>query len=748
MSEHAALVQRPNIAAKPPSPLLQLKCACQSTASAGSGGCAQCQEDEQRVAQAKAAGTTPANTGQFNQPASIDRALASPGLTLTLPVRRRLEPDFGHDFSQLRIHDDSTSHQAARSLGAQAFTLGQHIYFGAGRYAPHTETGLRLLAHEVTHTLQQRGAALAPSAAKTEAGAAFRTDRADAPLEQEADAAAAALLAGQRPRVSVGGAAALGGAANTQALLQRKGDDKSVERKLGANEKIQITRSVVQRPCRNRAQTRSTPKSKIFYWDENANAVGFRFQVCRGRVQLDSGTQVDYDDVVKAAEGLVKQVQSNPTGGSAALQDAINSATVGAKGQVSLTVDRTLNLEITGESSAGTETQSARVQGKLIISPSGSISFVITGGVGFTREQVQESLERFASAELGLGPVSLQGRISDTRITPAGGDPSSQQRVEGTLRIPISGGTGVEITGSRDSEGDTRVTIGIGGTFGKPKRPRKVRCYCCDCPPPEPSYNCTRIVDPHEEKVVDRPGDRQLFRLMHLYDRTTPADAAQFKSKINNIVGLVDKDSHIESIHGYASPEGKADYNQALGEKRANFTRERLSQALSDAKVSTALPAAVGSGELLGESSTRSGEEARSSELVAELSARLRDLSDDERLDLLGVPVAQRTDPAQRAQALADIQAFIDGREGRRRLTRRARWEKIFPFLRRTEVWVNIHEQSHQKKVPGNRKSQGCSKDDIAYAEANMKALPKTPGKAALASCESPDHECEKEKSK
>lgn len=65
------------------------------------------------------------------------------------------EPRFGYDFSRVRIRTDSQASAVARSLNARAFTMGSNIVFGAGEYAPETTDGKRLMAHELTHVLQQ-----------------------------------------------------------------------------------------------------------------------------------------------------------------------------------------------------------------------------------------------------------------------------------------------------------------------------------------------------------------------------------------------------------------------------------------------------------------------------------------------------------------------------------------------------------------------------------------------------------------
>jgi hypothetical protein len=85
----------------------------------------------------------------------------SRGGSQSLPgsVRSRMEPHFGEDMSGVRIHDDEAAHRATEGLGANAMTVGQDIYFNAGRYQPGTLQGDQLIAHELTHVRQQQGQA-------------------------------------------------------------------------------------------------------------------------------------------------------------------------------------------------------------------------------------------------------------------------------------------------------------------------------------------------------------------------------------------------------------------------------------------------------------------------------------------------------------------------------------------------------------------------------------------------------------
>ena len=98
------------------------------------------------------------SNGQMDAaPASVDQALASPGRPLEPALRQDMEQRFGHDFSQVRVHSGAAAEQSARDVNAHAYTVGHNIVFGAGRFAPGTHEGRRLIAHELTHVVQQKG---------------------------------------------------------------------------------------------------------------------------------------------------------------------------------------------------------------------------------------------------------------------------------------------------------------------------------------------------------------------------------------------------------------------------------------------------------------------------------------------------------------------------------------------------------------------------------------------------------------
>jgi hypothetical protein len=92
------------------------------------------------------------------QPVLTDQVSGLHGRGQPLPkfIRTFFEPRFGYNFSQVRIHNDMQASKTAKSMNARAFTFGLHIVFGDGQYAPETTAGKRLLAHELTHAIQQQ----------------------------------------------------------------------------------------------------------------------------------------------------------------------------------------------------------------------------------------------------------------------------------------------------------------------------------------------------------------------------------------------------------------------------------------------------------------------------------------------------------------------------------------------------------------------------------------------------------------
>lgn len=150
-------------------------------ASPCAGGCS---HDDELPVRRQAA---PGSARPSSLPPVVRDALPSPGRPLEAGVRAYFEPRFGRDFGAVRVHTDEHAARAADAVDALAFTVGNSIWFGRDMYQPGAAAGRRLLAHELAHTIQQRGRPVAPQALRLGAPG----DAAEAAADRLADAVTA-----------------------------------------------------------------------------------------------------------------------------------------------------------------------------------------------------------------------------------------------------------------------------------------------------------------------------------------------------------------------------------------------------------------------------------------------------------------------------------------------------------------------------------------------------------------------------
>ena len=126
------------------------RCSCGKSASV-SGECEEC----------KAMRLQRTSTVVFrstNAPPIVHDVLSSPGQPLDASTRSFMEPRFGTDFSHVRVHTDARAAESAAAVDAVAYAVGSRIVFNTGKYTPTSQSGQRLLAHELTHIVQQGSA--------------------------------------------------------------------------------------------------------------------------------------------------------------------------------------------------------------------------------------------------------------------------------------------------------------------------------------------------------------------------------------------------------------------------------------------------------------------------------------------------------------------------------------------------------------------------------------------------------------
>ncbi|PWT95569.1 MAG: hypothetical protein C5B55_01115, partial [Blastocatellia bacterium] len=183
---------------------IQRECAC-------GGTCAKCSTSSESTSVLTSLSES-LRLVQAQQSASAAIAPSGPGDHDLIPTgggepldettRRDMEQRFGADFRDVRIHNDAAAAASAAALGANAYTTGRDIYFAAGNYAPESQEGQHLLAHELTHVEQQR-AGQAPTQSESTANGEVLIGAADDHLEKQAEAQADNVTQGQQATTSI-----------------------------------------------------------------------------------------------------------------------------------------------------------------------------------------------------------------------------------------------------------------------------------------------------------------------------------------------------------------------------------------------------------------------------------------------------------------------------------------------------------------------------------------------------------------
>ena len=192
-------------------PGMQRNCECE-------GQCPDCKKDEQKsVAGVQLKRVHPDSTRHSEAPPLVHEALASSGESLDSGVRKSMERHFGHDFGRVRVHVDGAAERSARAIGALAYTSGSHIVFGRGEYEPSTREGQRLLAHELTHVVQQTGGGIPP-------GGVVQRNAFEPAIEDEARNQAA-MIAGRGTPDDLGTSSEEEDQGNAASVVQRQAVD-------------------------------------------------------------------------------------------------------------------------------------------------------------------------------------------------------------------------------------------------------------------------------------------------------------------------------------------------------------------------------------------------------------------------------------------------------------------------------------------------------------------------------------------
>ncbi|PSL44804.1 uncharacterized protein DUF4157 [Chitinophaga niastensis] len=547
-----------------------------------------------------------------------------------------MENRFGTAFSDVRIHTGDYAVQLSRDLQAQAFTVGNDIYFNSGKFSPESDSGKHLLAHELTHTMQQSGRS--QPKLKRENYTSLRT---------------AGPVIQRTPADQDFGTPQHTGPENARMVTLPHVFN-------GPAEVIpHVTRTLIACPCRRVPD----PRTGLF-WDPDLNNFALAFSYCTGQTRADIYAQLQSNLTSILTSG------ANPVGTLRAGVDITTGGTTGPGAQ------------ITAEG-VGTN-EGAGTAGRPGAIPEGT-----PGAGGRVRVQVQgrdgqqwsffvegEYIRRLGSLPTGVDPNQGSGglgfRYRDFTITVTG-----------------SGGAG-----------ETRGMATFGGTFGSVTPPVCYNCVCpqphphYECIDFELDRN-----EPVTENVTTHPADdfRVYYRYVQTDPSEDPQLRTESDRNLSEVASQVAGGGVVELIRGYASPEGdESRLNQDLSERRANKTLDLIRGRVG---ANVTLPIPYGGGELLGARPTPAPS-SRLGDIITPMGFRSAEdltvlltgaeipndeLSDqfislfnrvtvpDDRLALFGLTADNPIAP----QVLVAVDAFLASRGRGRRP-----WEHIFRLLR------------------------------------------------------------------
>jgi Domain of unknown function (DUF4157) len=448
--------------------------------------------------------------GPSSLPSIVREALPGPGRPLEPGVQAFFEPRFGHDFSAVRVHADEQAARAADAMDASAFTVGNSIWFGRGMYRPEVAFGLRLLAHELAHTIQQRGHPVGQRS--------LRVGGAGDAAETMADRVADAALAGE-PMPHIGPSSLVIRRAPKVSPVPGNLSQRLVEMDDGT--RYRVTRTLQEKTTKIPGEAQG-PSLTPHIDDKN---VWLQVDWCT------PGTGADY-------RGQVRIGANVPEAAQAALQDVGQSILAGQDPVEALR--------------------------KAPIKPFASVAITKS-------ERLSLTVRTEATVQPGTGG----------KVTGGGLDVGVKTAKTGSTEFTIGVRVDQPPPASQSKIPNVTPNVGIRGTFGGPE---KVTCERKRTTVTV-SYQCEKIVPKHEEPRKVAVTDRQTRYFYFKYDKSAFAGDKPEAPGDKRTAGLdaeakrdlkkkLDDGYRIETIRGYASPEGAEPYNQALSDRRVNAVEE------------------------------------------------------------------------------------------------------------------------------------------------------------------------------
>lgn len=223
----------------------------------------------------------------------VQEVLRTPGRPLDEPVRTDMETRLGADFSDVRVHTDASAHESAESVHAHAYTSGSHIVFQRGRYDTSSAAGRHMLAHELTHVIQQRNGPVAG----TDRGDGTRVSDPSDRFEREAEANASRVLSAGAQRTAGPEPAPDHGTAGGPRPVQRT--FKMANKTIKAAEDVHPLETLFAKGKAHRAR-----------WDEERKKKVRDEIIAMASEERDLGRWSSYEELLESAERRVQEAAS------------------------------------------------------------------------------------------------------------------------------------------------------------------------------------------------------------------------------------------------------------------------------------------------------------------------------------------------------------------------------------------------------------------------------------------------------
>ena len=554
------------------------KCACGQLSQGGE--CAACRARKKLNLRRKT--NTHANSTQVTSSisGSINEVLASPGQALELTTRTFMESRFGRDFSQVRVHNHAKAWESANAIDAQAYTFGSNIVFGAGFFSPRSPSGQRLLAHELTHVVQQSGGQ-SPHQAGVQRQ--YQLGAVNDSSERQADIVADAVmspLTTDKPLIHPTAGPLLRRTPRRYTKPQQLGRDHGRLATLDAPARgkdkveVHVIRYIEACPCRQVNYQREG----VFYNPELNNlAIAYRY--CIGGTTADAYARLQSN--AKAFLG-----GTAPPQGTARVGIDVNLR--GRRSGGRILVEAIGTNEGTGDG----------VGGRALLVYQGSRWRV------FLEPQFIRRLRDLGGSTQNELKLSLGAQIGDVTVRLDALNILDPTRSQTTLSVcPIKvGSVSLCATGQLGPSGEKRLLFEVRTPLDIPKTERAI-CRNCFCPAPVRIYECIEDVLPRDEPIKEKvpvPHEHE-YRYYFRLDTVAPSESSSLRAQstrnLDALAAEVQAGGSVSIITGYASPEATERHNAALSKNRGVKMRQ-LVQSRVGANVETPEPSA--GGELLG----------------------------------------------------------------------------------------------------------------------------------------------------